>query len=62
MNNKKSFGTKYINILLDNIDPLYEDNNIISIYKYIKKILGYSTNVKPEFKEECIALLKDIFI
>ena len=57
-NKKTNFGTKWINICLDNIDPLYEDSNINSIYKYIKRIIAYSTNVKPEFKNECISLLK----
>ena len=55
---KDNFGTKWINICFDNIDPLYEDNNISTIYKYIKRIIAYSSNVKPEFKNECISLLK----
>ena len=60
LNKKGNFGTKWINILLDNIDPLYEDINIVSIYKYIKKIMGYTSNVKPEFKNESISLIKKI--
>ena len=59
---KEKFGTKWINVLLDNIDPNYEDNYILSVYKYIKKIIGYSSNVKPEFKEESISLLKKILL
>ena len=57
---KEKFGTKWINILLDNIDPIYEDSYILSIYKYIKKIIGYISNVKTEFKEELLSLLKKV--
>ena len=56
----KKFDSKWINILLDNIDPDYEDKHIISVFRYLKKIIGYSTNVKEEFKEESISLLKKI--
>ena len=59
---KEKFGTKWINVLLDNIDPNYEDNYILFVYKYIKKIIGDSSNVKPEFKEESISLLKKILL
>jgi MoxR-like ATPase len=62
MNRKEKFGTKWINILLDNIDPIYEDSYILSIYKYVKKIIGYSSNVKIEFKEESISLLKKVLL
>ena len=56
----ENFGTKWINFLLENFDPNYEDNNIISIYKYIKRIIGYLSNVKNEFKEVAISLIKRI--
>ena len=56
----KEFGTKWINILLDEIDPLYEDSNIISIYKYIKNIIIYSSNIKKEFQKEATSLIKQI--
>jgi len=62
MNRKEKFGTKWINILLDNIDPIYEDSYILSIYKYVKKIIGYTSNVKTEFKEESISLLKKVLL
>ena len=62
MNRKEKFGTKWINILLDNIDPDYEDRDILSIYKYVKKIIGYSSNVKQEFKEESISLIKKVLL
>ena len=62
MNRKEKFGTKWINILLDDIDPIYEDSYILSIYKYVKKIIGYISNVKTEFKEESISLLKKVLL
>ena len=32
MNKKEKFGKKWINILLDNIDPIYEDSYILFLY------------------------------
>ena len=37
INKREKIGKNWINFLIDNVDPIYEDFDISSIYRYIKK-------------------------
>ena len=57
---KEKFGTKWINIVLDYIDPIYEDTDVLYIYNYLKKIISYFPSIEQEFKEDSLKLIQKI--